>query len=397
MSIVYSTPAVLKWAREQSGFDLKEVAKKLKRSTVTAQTITEWENGTAFPSYSQLESLAYKIYKRPLAVFFFPTPPDESDIKQSFRTLPDSIESLSPRMRIILRKARSMQLNVMELSQGEKSKKAIKNIFEDIRFTTTPSINILVKKVRKYLGINVEEQKSWSQQSNAWDSFDTALKKWRNAIQSHGVFVFKDSFKDTNFSGFCLYDNNFPIIYMNNSESKARQIFTLFHELAHILFHTSGFDPLNENHFKNQLQGNNKKIETMCNEFAGAFLVPEESLPQNIEIQDIKKWAASYSVSQEVFLIRLLKNKRISATTYNKAKTKILKEYQSFRQKPKTSSGGGNYYATKEAYLGDKYISLAFKKYYQKHISLVQLADFLDVKPKVITHIDPFKQRGVFE
>ena len=60
-------------------------------------------------------------------------------------------------------------------------------------------------------------------------------------------------------------------------------------------------------------------------------------------------------------------------------------------------SKSGNYYATKETYLGNKYISLAFKKYYQKQISLNQLADFLDVKPKSIAHIDPFKQNGVFK
>lgn len=397
MSIVHSNPVVLKWAREQSGFNSEEVAQKLNRKKITAQTITEWESGTAFPSYSQLEDLAYKIYKRPLAVFFFPTPPDESDIKQSFRTLPESIESLSPRMRVILRKARSMQLNVMELSEYEtlKSKTKEKKVFKDIQFNITPAINDLVKEVRKYLDISLEEQKSWSKLSNEWSTSDAALKKWRKIVQSHGVFVFKDSFKDTNFSGFCLYDTEFPIIYINNSEAKTRQIFTLFHELAHILFHTSGFDPLDENYFRGQLKGANKKIETMCNEFAGAFLVPEESLPKNIELKDIKKWADSYSVSQEVFLIRLLKSGRISNTTYDRVKKEILKKYQNFKQKAKT--GGGNYYATKETYLGNKYISLAFKKYYQKHISLNQLADFLDVKPKTIAHIDPFKQSGIFE
>ena len=397
MSIVHSNPVVLKWAREQSGFNLEEVARKLKRKKITAQTITEWESGTAFPSYSQLEDLAYKIYKRPLAVFFFPIPPDESDIKQSFRTLPESIESLSPRMRVVLRKARAMQLNVMELSEDEKSKKVTKEkkIFENIRFTATPAINTLVKKVRKYLGISLEEQKSWSKLNNVWGASDTALKKWRKIVQSHGVFVFKDSFKDSNFSGFCLYDKEFPVIYINNSEAKTRQIFTLFHELAHILFHTSGFDPLDENYFRGQLKGANKKIETICNEFAGAFLVPEKSLPKKIELKDIKRWADTYSVSQEVFLIRLLKSGRISSANYNKVKTEIMKGYQSFKQKAKTK--GGNYYATKETYLGDKYISIAFKRYYQKHISLNQLADFLDVKPKAVAHIDPFKQSGIFE
>ena len=326
MSIVHSNPVVLKWAREQSGFNLEEVAKKLKRKKVTAKTLTEWESGTAFPSYSQLEDLAYKIYKRPLAVFFFPIPPDESDIKQSFRTLPESLESLSPRMRIVLRKARSMQLNVMELFEDENFKKASreKKIFEDIKFTTTPAINTLVKKVRKYLGISLEEQKSWSKLNKEWGASDTALKKWREIVQSHGVFVFKDSFKDSNFSGFCLYDKKFPVIYINNSEAKTRQIFTLFHELAHILFHTSGFDPLDENYFRGQLKGTNKKVEMMCNEFAGAFLVPEESLPKNMELKDIKKWADSYSVSQEVFLIRLLKSGKISNTAYNKVKKEVL-------------------------------------------------------------------------
>ena len=303
MNFVHSNPIVLKWAREQSGLNSKEVAEKLKRKKITAQTIMDWERGVAYPSYAQLETLAYKIYKRPLAVFFFPIPPDESDIKKSFRTIPESIESLSPRMRFMLRKARSMQLNVMELSEVEKLKVTKeKRIFEDIQFTTTPLITQLVKKVRKYLGISLEEQKSWSELNNNRNNSSTALKNWREAIQSCGVFVFKDSFKDSNFSGFCLYDKDFPIIYVNNNEAKNRQIFTLFHELAHILFHTSGFDPLDENHFRSQLKGNNKKIEMLCNEFAGSFLVPEESLPKKIELKDIQKWANTYSVSHEVFL-----------------------------------------------------------------------------------------------
>ena len=40
--------------------------------------------------------------------------------------------------------------------------------------------------------------------------------------------------------GFCLQDDEFPIIYLNNSAAKSRQIFSLFHELAHLLLRTSG-------------------------------------------------------------------------------------------------------------------------------------------------------------
>ena len=403
MNTVCPTPQVLKWARESSGYTVEEVVAKLKRKTITDQTLSDWESGNAFPSYPQLERLAYEIYKRPLAVFFFPEPPDdENDIQKSFRTLPQAVNNLNPRMRWMLRKAHVMQMNVIELHENKRFKNEVsqeKKIFNDIRFTAKSSISSLASKTRKYLKISLEEQQKWSRQSGSLQSgSDTALKKWREVIQSHGVFVFKDSFKDSNFSGFCLYDERFPVIYINNNESKNRQIFTLFHELAHILFQTSGFDPTDENYFRSQLTRSNQKIETICNEFAGAFLVPDESLPhQNnqIELKDIQKQANTYSVSQDVFLIRLLKNKIISKKVYSRFKQKIAERYQKTKNKKKPK--GGNYYATKETYLGEKYISLVFKQYHQRRISLNQAAEFLGVNSNKAHQIDPFKQKGMFE
>ena len=398
MKTVCPTPEVLKWARESSGYTVQEVVAKLKRKTVTDQTVFDWEQGKAFPTYAQLEILAYGIYKRPLAVFFFPQPPDdESGVKKSFRTLPQPVSKLSPRMRWMLRRACVMQMNVMELHQNKTVKISKEpKIFNDIKFTAQSSIRSLAKKARNYLNISLEEQKKWSRQAGSLRSgSDTALKKWREVIQSHGVFVFKDSFEEPNFSGFCLYDERFPVIYINNNETKNRQIFTLFHELAHILFRTSGFDPIDENYFRSQLKGRSQKIETICNEFAGAFLVPDESLPKRVELGNIKKLARGYSVSQEVLLIRLLKNKIISNKDYSLFKQNIAEQYQKTKIKKKRT--GGNYYATKETYLGEKYISLVFKKYHQKQISLNQLAEFLDVKPAGAPEIDPFKQKGVFK
>ncbi len=333
-NIIQPNIEVLKWAREQSGFNLEAVAKKLKRKKVTAQTIIEWENGTAFPSYSQLEDLAYKIYKRPLAVFFFPEPPDESDIKKSFRTLLKPVEKLNPEMRFLLRKARVMQLNLMELhddkTRGEKK-------ITDIRFTSNSSVTSLSKKVREYLNINLTEQKKWKNP-------DTALAKWREALESRDIFVFKDSFKASDLSGFCLYDSEFPIIYINSKQTSSRQIFTLFHELAHILFHTSGFDPLNENYFRGQLTDANKKIEIMCNEFAGAFLIPEEDFFLNtikattVNIANIDQWAKEYSVSPEVILTRIRKKQIISKKNYHSLLNTIQKRYKTLPNK-----GNNNY------------------------------------------------------
>ena len=313
--------------------------------------------------------------------------------------MPQSVQQLGPKMRWMLRKAYVMQMNIIDLYKSQTIKNKISlepKIFNDIKFTAQSSINSLAQKVRNYLNISLEEQKKWNRQAGALQSgSDIALKKWREVIQAHGVFVFKDSFKEPKFSGFCLYDEQFPIIYINNNETKNRQIFTLFHELAHILFRTSGFDPIDEHYFKNQLTSKSQKIETMCNEFAGAILVPDKSLPHQVDLKDIKKYASTYSVSQEVFLIRLLKNNIISRKDYDQFKQKIIERYQNTKTKKKLS--GGNYYATKETYLGEKYISLVFKKYHQKQISLNQLSEFLGEKPKTALQIDPFKQKGVFE
>ena len=321
MNTVCPTPEVLKWARESSGYTVQEVVAKLKRKTVTDQTVFDWEQGKAFPTYAQLEILAYGIYKRPLAVFFFPQPPDdESGVKKSFRTLPQPVENLRPAMRFLLRKARFMQLNLMELIGSDET---IRKIFKEITFKTNASVKNLTHKVRNYLDISLEEQKKWKDPAKA-------LNKWREAVQSAGVFVFKHPFKESDFSGFCLYDSDFPVIYINSKQVPTRQIFTLFHELAHILFHTSGFDPVDESYFRSQLKGSSQKTEILCNEFAGAFLVPDESLGSQIQgfdisnLDDIRRLAKTYSVSSEVILRRLLKNQALSENSYRR----LIKEAQ---------------------------------------------------------------------
>ncbi|MEO8216120.1 MAG: helix-turn-helix transcriptional regulator, partial [Acidobacteriota bacterium] len=69
-------PTILKWARERSGYSIEQAAKLIAKSP---QTVIQWEGGNSAPTYVQLEKLAYKIYRRPLALFFFPEPPEEPE------------------------------------------------------------------------------------------------------------------------------------------------------------------------------------------------------------------------------------------------------------------------------------------------------------------------------
>jgi Zn-dependent peptidase ImmA (M78 family) len=145
-------------------------------------------------------------------------------------------------------------------------------ITRDLAFRPTDRIEEIAAEVRTYLGVTMEQQFSWG---NA----ETALEEWRKVLLGVGVYVFKDQFREPDYSGFCLYDDEFPIIYVNNTTAKTRQIFTLFHELAHLLFHTSGVDRTGDG-FVDELAGDDRRIEIICNRMAACLLVPEKTFDE---------------------------------------------------------------------------------------------------------------------
>jgi hypothetical protein len=94
---------------------VEDVARKLKRP---ADEVRAWEaEGAAdAPTYVQLESLAYEVLKRPLAVFFLPAPPQEVPPKKEFRTLPDAdLQALHADTHLQVRKAHAYQIALREL------------------------------------------------------------------------------------------------------------------------------------------------------------------------------------------------------------------------------------------------------------------------------------------
>lgn len=359
------TPAVVKWARERAGYSMEDACRVFKK-------IAAWETGEALPTYGQIEQMAEK-FKTPVAVFFFPEPPAVPPIQQSFRTLTTEDFAAIPRtVRLLLRRAQAMQINLAELNDG--TNQAPRQITRDLQFSPNSSLDEIAAEVRAYLGVTIQEQASWK-------SVDEALEAWREifAVRA-GVHVFKDAFHAPNYFGFCLYDNEFPIIYINNSSAKSRQIFTLFHELGHLLFHTSGIDILDDP-FLDHLSGVEQEIERICNGLAARVLVPEGVLDKMLNGLAVGRETATqlaeyFSVSREVIYRKFLDRGLIDAGEYEAA----AKTWAA-QMKPKESASG-NYYNSHRAYLGQRYIDLAFSRYYQHRFDRAQLADYLNLKPK---------------
>ena len=366
-------PSVIRWARESMGLSVEDVAHKLKRPL---EEVMAWESaGGSSPTYAQLESLAYKVFKRPLAIFFLPAPPDEIVPAREFRTLPDAdLQALHADTYVQVRKAHAYQITLKEVFEGKNP--SVRQISREAPLDMQRSIEAQALAVRKALGISPEDQLGWK-------SDELALKRWREAVEALGIFVFKAPFKQKDISGFCLLDADFPLIYLNNSTTKTRQIFSLLHELAHLLLNVSGISKF-EVSYMSRLAAPERRIEQFCNKVAAEILIPSADFGQEIagfpsnaeSVQDhlYATLASRYGVSREAILRRLLDLDRVSQAFYEqKAK---------FWASQKKAVSGGDWYASQNTYLSDRFAREVIGRHYRNQISVEQASEFLGIKAK---------------
>ena len=357
------------------GLSQEEAGSRVGKS---ADDIQQWEAGTRFPTYNQLEALAERVYKRPVALFFLPAPPDEVPPTSEFRTLPaPERESLEPDTLLALREAFAFRASVRELTGG--TNPAPRQIWKDLT-GTTDAVGQLAGRTRDYLGVTLEEQ-------SRWRSTQVAMGHWRDVVEAVGLFVFKRSFKQREVSGFCFDDPEFPIIVVNNSSAFSRQIFTLFHELAHVLFDVSGVTKVDSS-FVDLMTREAGRIEVACNRFAAEFLMPEANFPwvdfrQGPFDDSIEAAASRFNVSREVVLRRLLDAGMVTEAAYRQ---QVQEWYEEFQQADRGT--GGNYYNTQAAYLGGAFLDLAFSEYFAGTVSLPQLAEHLGIKARNLGRLE---------
>lgn len=123
-----------------------------------------------------------------------------------------------------------------------------------------------------------------------------ALKRMIGRLQEKNFLIFvaarinRSNSKKLNiedFRGYCLYDKYAPVIFLNNQDSYKGKIFTLLHELAHILYGKNGIILSDNEH---------QKLEKTCNFIAGEILIPEYLL--------LEQWDKKLNISQNVDSLR---------------------------------------------------------------------------------------------
>lgn len=379
--LVKIEPVILKYARKYSGFSVEEVAKKTKLSVDKLQS---YEEQKCEIPLTQLEKFS-NIYKRPLAFFLLSKIPSDAVEPKNFRIVyKTEVEGeFSPAFYIAIRRARYIQSVISEFED-----KKIVYPFKDI------SINDDTEKLsgwfREYLGVDFQQQKKWRSSADA-------LREWKNIIESKDIFILQHSMPKDDVSAFCLVDKKPYIIILNSFEHENRRIFSLFHEIGHILLRKSGIctpDDLSRNSYEYI------KIEKFCNQFAASFLLPREEFLSDQDIIRIGKisfddWddydliniAHKFKVSREVVLRQFLTVGGINKKMYETKRNEWLKLSKEHKKEKKKNVKIPQYRKC-ISQNGKAFTSFVLNQYYNNKITFSAASEFLNINPKHVSRLE---------
>ncbi|MCX6232141.1 MAG: XRE family transcriptional regulator [Bacteroidetes bacterium] len=361
---------VLVWARETLALNRTNVAEK---TGIPIKHLIDIEEGVILPSLDELKIFS-KTYKRTLATLLLTIPPREKPFPVDRRTVNSQDFNVFHEKTIMaVRKARALALSLIELK--EDAGIAIPRFQYRANLQDNPKE--VAVKLHEVWGLDEIRR-----QEKTTHVFDAYIEK----VESMGVAVFQLSLTHNNLRGFSIVDEIIPIIGIKRgSEQITAKIFTLFHEIGHIILNDGGLCDLSEN--------TNQQIEKWCNAFAAEILIPTSKLfKTNIVLDYIDKgekiWvkkdlidlANFFHVGPLAILRSLLENNLTTAAFY--------KEKHQAWNKPSFGRAkipeGRNIPKETISEKGRTYISLAFSAFDRNRIDLKDLSDFLGIKMSYI-------------
>jgi len=379
-------PILLRKCREQLNLSIEEAEKEAKLNT-----LAQMEQGGKEPTYKQLIELA-KLYLVGPGVFFLKGDqiPEHSNFQHlipKYRTLQQEPKRSFHMIRLMIKviHLRGFLLDLYE------------DLEEEISVFSPPKIQLIstqaaieaAQKIRTWLGFGSDDT----------PTFD----EWRRAIENKGVFVFMTS-RYTHWSkiaiedcrGFAFNLPPLPIIVINDSDTYKAQLFSLMHELGHLLYGgesvlDSGDDFSHASWNQDQIFSNqDSEEERICNRFAAEILVPAGALLQNLpdgfsDFTIEEKWktcqktAKKFNVSALMISYRMVTLKKITETDSRKIRQLIKEEYTN---KLSASKGWGSRNIPKEKLkqYGSIYVQGVLGAYYAKEMTLHKLCQNLSFR-----------------
>jgi Zn-dependent peptidase ImmA (M78 family) len=342
MTRVAVQPEMFRWARDRARMDNLALMVRFPR-------LEAWEAGEAQPTLRQLEDYARATHA-PVGYFFLPEPPVEPLPIPDFRTVAN---------RAIARPSPDLLDMVYACQQRQEWYRDHAQVIGQSRLSFVGSLTVAASPVeaaaqlRQTLGFSVEERRACFTWTEALRAFIEQADRIGVMVMVSGVVLNNTTrhLDPQEFRGFALSDTLAPLVFINGADSKAAQMFTLAHELAHLWLGQTALSDTSADAVTDNA------TEVWCNQVAAELLVPMESfraelLADEPMVDTLKRLARHFKVSSLVILRRLLDAGRIDSAAFFAA---YRTELARLREIEARGTGGGDFYRTTAARVGKRF------------------------------------------
>lgn len=342
MTRVAVQPEMFRWARNRARLDDLALMTRFPR-------LQAWEAGEAQPTLRQLEDYARATHA-PVGYFFLPEPPVETLPIPDFRTVAD---------RVILRPSPNLLDMVYVCQKRQDWYRDHAQVTGQSPLPFVGSLSVATPpaeaaaQMRQRLGFSVEERRACSTWTEALRRFIEQADQIGVMVMVSGVVLNNNtrSLDPQEFRGFALSDTLAPLVFINGADSKAAQMFTLAHELAHLWLGQTALSDISADGVPNHA------TEIWCNQVAAELLVPIDSFRAELIVNEpiaetLKRLARHFKVSSLVILRRLLDAGRIDRAAFFAA---YGAELARLRQIDAGGTGGGDFYRTTAARVSKRF------------------------------------------
>jgi Zn-dependent peptidase ImmA (M78 family) len=334
-------PELLRWATERAGLSYAALSRRFPH-------LPEWDKGTAQPTLKQVEQFAKATYT-PVGFLFLPVPPPEEEVPiPDFRTRPAG-KTIRPSPSLLetiyICQQRQEWYREFARSMGE----------EPLAFVGSAGIAhdvvATAEKMRTALGFDVEERR----QMSTWIE---ALRRFIEQADAMGILVMCSGVVLNNnrrhldpdeFRGFAVADGLAPLVFINGADTKAAQMFTLAHELAHIWLGVSAVSNAQVSTVPDD------ETESWCNKVAAEMLVPtavfkRDYRPNAVLRGEVDRLARQFKVSTLVILRRIQDAGGLTEREFWQEYNQELARLRAI-----VKPGGGNFYLTQAARVSKRF------------------------------------------
>lgn len=331
MTTVAASIPVLHWAAQRARLDDEALAGHYSKWPL-------WLTGEAQPTLRQLEDFARRTHTA-IGFFFLPQPPEMALPVPDFRTLRDEA----------LAEPSSDLLDTLYLCQQRQDwyrDHARLHGLPELAFVGSATLRdapeAVAQRMREQLELSAEARRRLS-------TWADALRLLIAQAEEAGIMVMASSVVGSNshrkldvdeFRGFALADRLAPLVFLNGSDSKSAQMFTLAHELAHLWLGASGVSDTEAGALPTQ------HTERWCNQVAAELLMPMAALRATHQSQapipqEIQRLAREFKVSTLVALRRLFDAGYMDEATLWQH---YREEQERLRSLERSGSAGGDFY-----------------------------------------------------